>query len=304
MNRIFYFLIHPRFLLIGLLERMGGWIPDKAYLRMRYLLNTKKWLKQNPPITFNEKLQWLKLNDRKPLYSTIVDKFTAKDYVASIIGKEFIIPTLGVWEKPEDIEFDLLPQRFVLKTTHDGGGEGVVICDKSHLDKESIKRRLHKSLKRNIYKSLREWPYKNIKPRIMAEAFIQPFGDNAEILKDYKFFCFNGEPKFCQVKSHEGGKDCTDLFDLQWNLLPFTGLNPMQGNALKTPERPANYEDMIDLAAKLCKVSNFVRVDFYNVDGRIYFGEITFYPASGMGAFTPSNYDEKLGELLKIGSNN
>lgn len=300
MNKVSYFIKHPRFLCIALFEYFGGWIPDKLYLHIIYSLHTGKKMHLNPPITFNEKLQWLKLYDRKPLYTQLVDKSLVKDYVAKLIGDEYIIPTLGIWNNPEEIDYDILPEKFVLKTTHDGGGEGVILCDKSCLDVESIKRKLHKSLKRNIYKSLREWPYKDIKPRIMAEAFIQPSGDNADRLKDYKFFCFNGVPKFCQVKNHSDGKDCIDLFDMKWNLLPFTGLNPAQLHAKETPMKPQNFEKMVILVKKLCNIAVFERVDFYNVGGKIYFGEITFYPVSGMGKFTPDSYDEIVGNCLKI----
>ena len=300
MNRLLYFFIHPRFFFVGLLDRFGGCLPDKLYLKINYYLHTSHLLQLNPPRTFNEKIQWLKLYDRNPLYSSLIDKYSVKEYVAKIIGKEYIIPTLGVWNCPEDIDFDSLPQRFVLKTTHDGGGEGVIICDKNHLDVEAIKRKLHKSLKRNIYKSLREWPYKNIEPRIIAETFIQQSGDDAEELKDYKFFCFNGNPKFCQVKTHIGEKNFIDLFDMQWNLLPFSCLNPTHKHAEIIPKKPNNYELMIELVKKLCVVSNFARVDFYNVNGKIYFGEITLYPASGMGKFTPEKYDKIIGDLLVL----
>ena len=298
--RLFYFLSHPRSVLIALLERVGGWIPDKPYLRLIYQLNTGRRLHLNPPRTFNEKIQWLKLYDRKPLYTTLVDKVKVKDYVASIIGKEYIVPTLGLWDRPEDIEWEKLPERFVLKTTHDGGGEGVIICDKNKLNKGIVLSKLNKSLRRNIYRSLREWPYKGVRPRIMAETYIQESTLSNEGLKDYKFYCFNGEPLFCQVKSHEGGKDCIDLFDMEWQLLPFTGVNPKQQNAQNPPCKPINYETMILLATKLCGVAAFTRIDFYNIEGRIFFGEITFYPASGMGVFTPKQYDSKLGQLINV----
>lgn len=301
MNKILYFFHHPQNIFIALLEKYGGWIPDKTYLKMSYYLHTGKILHLNPPKTFNEKMQWLKLNDRKPLYTSLVDKVEVKDYVANIIGKEYIIPTLGVWDKPEDINYDILPPRFVLKTTHDGGGEGVIICDKKTLDVEKIQAKLNKSLIRNIYKTLREWPYKNIKPRIMAEMFMQS-DNNSDGLMDYKFFCFNGEPVFCQVKSHQNGRNYIDLFDMNRNLLPFSCLNPSQKNAEVTPVLPDNYDKMIALVKDLCKVSYFVRVDFYNVSGDIYFGELTFYPASGMGSFTPEDYDLEMGNMLKLGN--
>ena len=261
---------------------------------MHKKLNLKK------PQTFNEKLQWLKLYDRNPSYTKMVDKYEVKKYVANVIGESYIIPTLGVWKSPEDIDFDKLPDKFVLKTTHDGGSEGVIICDKSSYKIDTIKKQLLKSFKHNIYKTLREWPYKNIKPRVMAEAYIQQTEESTDGLTDYKFFCFNGEPKFCQVKTHKRGVNYTDLFDLQWILLPFNGLNPRHHHAEITPQQPENLKLMLSLAKKLCNVTFFTRVDFYNVSGRIYFGEITFYPASGTGEFTPSSFDITCGEWLKI----
>lgn len=304
MGKVFYYLKHPQFICIALLERFGGWIPDKIYLQVVYRLHTGKNLHLSNPVTFNEKIQWLKLNDKKQQYTYLVDKSQVKDYVANIIGKKYIIPTLCTWDKPEEIDYDKLPQKFVLKTTHDGGGGGVVICDKANLDIDYINKRLNRSLRHNIYKTLREWPYKNVIPRIIAEPFVQDSDGDSEGLKDYKFFCFNGEPKFCQVKTHENGRNFIDIFDMQWNLLPFTGLNPLQKNSKLTPPQPINYELMVEFAKILCDVAAFVRVDFYNSNGDIFFGEITFYPASGMGVFTPDIYDLKLGELLKLNCHN
>lgn len=300
MNKVLYFIKHPRFLCIALFEKFGGWIPDKFYLQIVYRLHTGKKLHLNPPVTFNEKLQWLKLYDRKPLYTQLVDKSLVKGYVSKLIGDEYIIPTLGIWNKPEEIDYDILPKKFVLKTTHDGGSSGVIICDKASMDKCVIVKRLRKSLKHNIYKTLREWPYKNIHPRVMAEIFVPQFVNQSPGLTDYKFFCFNGEPYFCQVKTHSDGKDSIDLFDMDWNLLPFTGLNPTQKHAKETPIKPINFERMVSLVKKLCNIAAFERVDLYNVDGRIYFGEITFYPVSGMGIFTPDSYDKILGDYLII----
>lgn len=302
MKNFFFFLTHPCNLLIGILENVGWWMPDKIYLRIYYLLHNKRLLHLNPPRTFNEKIQWLKLYDRKPLYTSLVDKSTVKGYVSAIIGKEFIIPTLGVWDSIDDIPFDRLPSRFVLKTTHDGGGGGVFICDKSNLDIEALKIKINRSFSHDIYKTLREWPYKDVKPRIMAEEFIEQRNGEEKELVDYKFFCFNGMPKFCQVKTHDEERDCTDLFDMQWQLLPFNGINPNQTNATKTPLEPQNYDKMIKLSKELSTVASFCRVDFYNIEGKVYFGELTFYPASGMGCFTPLEYDDIVGDMLILES--
>lgn len=287
--------------MLGAMERFGGWIPDKMYLRLYYLFHNRQLLHLNPPKTFNEKLQWLKLHDRNPLYTRLVDKYEVKDYVSKIIGSQYIVPTLGIWSKPDDIGFDELPNRFVLKTTHDGGGGGVLICNKSDLTTEIVKQWYQKSSAHNIYKTLREWPYKNVTPRIIAEEFIPQFADSRAGLNDYKFFCFNGEPKFCQVKTHGNNKECIDIFDMNWSLLPFSCLNPRHKHAERIPEKPKNFETMVGLARELCVVARFSRVDFYNVDGKIYFGEITFYPASGMGVFTPREYDNIVGRWLNVG---
>lgn len=300
MKRILYFLKNPQYIFVAIFERIGWWIPDELYLRIVYYLHTSKRLHLNPPVTFNEKLQWLKLHDRKRQYTTLVDKYEVKKYVAKVIGEQYVIPTLGVWKSPEDINFDNLPEQFVLKTTHDGGNRGVILCNKKTLNIDEVKNQLYKSLKHNIYQTLREWPYKNINPRVMAEVYIQQKANYSDGLTDYKFFCFNGIPKFCQVKTHEKCNIYTDLFDLEWNLLPFNGLNSKHTHAKKTPCRPDRFELMLSFAKKLCGETYFTRVDFYNVSGRIYFGEITFYPASGMGEFIPSSYNDICGEWLVI----
>ena len=300
MNKIIYFLTHPHFFLIGILEKWCGWIPDKAYLRMYYLLHNGEWLHLEHPVSFNEKIQWLKIYDRKPLYTVLVDKVEVKKYVKNIIGEKYIIPTLGVWNSTDDIDYDSLPQKFVLKTTHDGGGGGVIVCDKRALNKEEVKQKLEKSLRHDIYKTLREWPYKNVVRRIMAEEYIEQYDASSKELIDYKFFCFNGEPKFCQVKTHQDSTICTDLFDMNWNLLPFTGINPNHKNAQNTPRKPENLDQMIPLVRKLAVFSSFERIDFYNVAGKLFFGEITFYPNSGMGAFSPREYDAIVGNILNI----
>ena len=188
-------------LIVSLLQRYGGWIPDRIYLKWLYRLKMGKKLDLKNPKTWSEKLQWLKLYNRRAEYTMMVDKYAVKDYVAGIIGKEYIIQTIGVWDKIEDIEWGFLPDKFVLKTTYGGGSSGVVICkDKSAFDKNKAIVRLKKSMKQDIYRSLREWPYKNVPKRIIAEQYIEP-SKHLNDLPDYKFFCFNGKPKYCQVIS-------------------------------------------------------------------------------------------------------
>lgn len=267
-------------------------LPDKMYLSLRYRLRMKKWINWRNPQTFNEKLQWLKLHDRKALYTQLVDKYEVKAYVAEHIGDEYIIPSLGVWERFDDIDFENLPDQFVLKCTHDSGG--VVICrDKACFDREAARVKIEASLSTNYYDCWREWPYKNVKPRIIAEAYI---ADNP---KDYKLHCFDGETKMVLVCSERfAGGLREDFFDRQWTHLDCR--RPKHANADVTPEKPKNYEKMCELAQLLTQEMRFARVDFYEVDGRVYFGEITFYPASGMERFEPEVWDRRLGEWIRM----
>lgn len=270
-------------------------LPDKTYVKWNYWANLKKRLNLKNPKTFNEKLQWLKLYDRKPIYTTMVDKYEVKKYVANLIGEEYIIPTLGVWDSPEEIDFDSLPDRFVLKVTHDSGG--LVICkDKGKLDIEAAKAKLTRSLKRDYYLQSREWPYKNVKRCIIAEAYMS---DNKGNLDDYKLMCFDGQVKCSFVCSERfSGKGLhVTFFDREWKVMPFERSYPSVKEGFP---KPVQYEKMVELAQKLSKNIPFVRVDFYEVDGKIYFGELTFYPGSGFEAFQPESWDETLGSWIQL----
>lgn len=303
-SKIYNYIKKPNLLGISILSRFAPIIPDKQYLKWRFRLEMGYKLNLDNPQTFSEKLQWLKLYNRKPEYTQMVDKFAVKEYVANIIGEEYIIPTLGVWDKFEDIDYDKLPNQFVLKTTHGGGGGGVVICrDKAKFNIENTKSKLEKSIKTCIYKSLREWPYKDVKRRIIAEEYLECIGNTD--LVDYKFYCFNGQPLYCQVIKDRNSEETIDFFDQHWRHQEFYGLNPKSNpNAIKQSindiPRPSNYEIMINIASKLSNNIPFARVDLYNIEGKIYFGEITFFPASGYGVFTPSGWDDKLGNLIKL----
>lgn len=267
---------------------------DEAYLKRKYRACMGKELNLGSPQTFNEKLQWLKLHDRKPEYTTMVDKYAVKRYVADIIGEEYIIPTLGVWNHFDEIDFDKLPNQFVLKCTHDSGG--IVICkDKNKLDLKSAKKKIEKSLKQNYYWSGREWPYKDVKPRIIAEEYM--IDESGYELKDYKFFCFNGEPKMMFIATDRGSDTKFDFYDMEFNHLPFTNGHP---NANKQIKKPKNYSTMLALSAKLSFGIPHVRVDFYNINGKIYFGELTFFHWSGLVPFEPEEWDYKLGSWLKL----
>lgn len=275
--------------------RLTKLIPDSLYLKHRFKKNMGYKLDLKHPTTFNEKIQWLKLHDRKPEYTTMVDKYAAKEYVSERVGSEYIIPTLGVWNHFDDIDFDKLPNQFVLKCTHDSGG--LVICkDKSQLNLTAAKEKLEASLKHNYYWSGREWPYKNVPPRIIAEQYM------ADDLRDYKMFCFDGAPRMTLVCSErfteEGLKE--DFYDEAWNHLSIR--RPGHENASFRVERPKQYELMKTLAEKLSEKIPFSRIDFYEIDEKVYFGEITFYPASGFEGFTPDEWDLKLGNWIKLPS--
>lgn len=240
---------------------------DKLYLAILYRLKMGYWMDWKNPKKFSEKLQWLKLYDRKPEYTIMVDKYAVKEYVAKIIGKEYIIPTLGVWDRPENIDWDILPQKFVLKTTHGGGGSGVVICkDKETFDKHAAVVKLKKSLKKCLYKSFREWPYKNVSKKIIAEAFIE---DSLHIkedidLSDYKFYCFNSEPQIVLVSTGRHSDNlCFDYYDMQWHKLPLVWDRP---NSNIDHQCAPCFEEIKALCKKISKDIPHVRCDFYIID--------------------------------------
>lgn len=301
MRTIKEYLTSPRLLVISLLMRFGFWIPDSVYLRMMYYFQTGMKLHLDHPRTFSEKIQWLKLHNHKPEYTRMVDKVLVKDYVAKIIGKEYIIPTLGVWKTFDEINFDSLPKQFVLKCNHDSGG--VIICkDKRKLNRYQSRKLLNKSLKRNFFYGGREYPYKNVKPSIMAEEYMQNI-DGGDLV-DYKFFCFSGEVKMCQVISDRFDDEKIDFYDRNWNrligLIGLIGLNIEAKNSIEDKPRPKRYDEMIRIAESLSKGMIFVRVDLYDINDKIYFGELTFFPASGFGYFRPDEWNVKLGNMIKL----
>ncbi|MBQ7047862.1 MAG: glycosyl transferase [Clostridia bacterium] len=274
-----------------------NFLSDEKFLKMRYKLCVGRSLDLNEPKTFNEKIQWLKIHKRLPKYISMVDKISVKDYVSEIIGEEYVIPTLGVWDKAEDVDFDSLPNQFVLKCNHDSGG--IVICkNKSDLDKQSALKKLKKALKRNPYNAAREWPYKSVQRRILAEEYLED--DKLRELRDYKFFTFNGEVKALFVASdrQDPNKETKfDFFDSNYNRLPIVNGHP---NSEKLPEKPENFELMKELAKKLGQGMPHVRVDFYEVNGRVYFGELTFYHYGGLVAFEPNHWDEVFGSWIDL----
>lgn len=258
-------------------------------------MNKKLNLKN--PKTFNEKLQWLKLYDRNPLYTTLVDKYEVKKYIVDKIGEEYVIPTIGVWDNFDDINFDTLPNQFVLKCTHDSGT--IVICkDKTKFNIEEAREKINARMNFNYYYMWREWPYKDVKPRIIAEKYMED--DKTKELRDYKFFCFNGEVKalFIATERQKYGEEVKfDFFDTDFKHLPIRQGHP---NAPIPPEKPQCFEEMKKLSAKLSENIPQVRVDFYEVDGKVYFGELTFSHFGGIVPFEPEEWDYKFGNYIKI----
>lgn len=280
------------------LSKIGvfNFMDDEKYLKKKYFLKMGRELNLEKPVTFNEKMQWLKIHDRKDIYTTMVDKYEAKKYVADRIGKEHIIPTLGLYNKFDDIDFDKLPSQFVIKCTHDSGG--LVICkDKNKFDRRLAKKKIKKSLRKNYYYTHREWPYKNVKPRIIVEKYMENKKDGE--LRDYKLFCFDGKFKVMFIATNRQGVGDTyfDFFDNKFKHLLFTNGHP---NAPVLPHKPENFDEMIDLAEKLSQNIPQVRVDFYDIDGKLYFGEMTFFHWSGFVPFEPEKWDKKLGDLIDL----
>ena len=287
----------------SIVKNFFGFLPDKLYLSLRYRCQMGHWINWRNLKTFTEKLQWLKVYDYKPEYTQMVDKLAVKDYVAERIGQEYIIPTLCVWDRVEDIDWDSLPDQFVLKTTHGGGGCGVVVCpNKANLDKAMAIKKLQISMHSNAGNTYREKPYLNVPRKIIAEKFIavhKPKQNNKVAdLPDYKFFCFNGEPKFLYISdspNHELAFLNTDWSKAEFGRSDYKPLTNI-------PPKPENLDEMLDIARKLSKGKAHVRVDLYNVNKHIYFGELTFYTGAGFIPFTPKEYDKVLGEMLKLPS--
>lgn len=273
-----------------------GFISDKCYLKLLFKRYMGYSLDLQNPNSFNEKLQWLKLYDRNPLYTILTDKIKVKKWVAEKIGEEYIIPTLDIWEKPEDIDFNKLPDKFVLKCNHNSG-KGLFICiDKNKIELKSIIRELKRGLKEDYSLTSGEWPYKNIKRKILAEKYIS--SSNGEDLKDYKFFCFNGNPKVIQVDYDRFTNHKRNLYNIEWQRLPFKLEYPTDWKY--EIEKPENLMEMVEIAKKLSSGIPHVRVDLYNVNGKVYFGEMTFFHGSGYEKFEPIDWDYKLGDFLEL----
>lgn len=282
-------------MLLRVWNGLAPFIGDKLFIRVKFWFRVDYWPNITHPKTFNEKLQWLKLYNRKALYTDMVDKYKSKDYVKDRVGEGYVVPTLGVWKSPEEIDFNALPNQFVLKVTHDSGG--VIIChDKKHFDKAKAVNVLNKALRRNYFKINREWPYKNVSRKIIAEKFL---GDN---LQDYRVYCFNGVPKFIYSYTNKSEADGSkpeptycDIMDTEWSPVSFRQMCKPRGGV----ERPEHLADMLRIAGILSKDIPFLRVDFYEGD-HLMVGELTFFPGSGMSKYFPASADEELGSLINL----
>ena len=283
----------------NILKKISRLLPDRIYLKVKYFIKFKKRLNLSNPKTFNEKMQWLKIYDRKDIYTTMVDKYEAKKYVENIIGNEYIIPTLGVYNKFDDINFENLPNQFVIKCTHDSCGL-IIVKDKKNIDMRAAREKINKCLKNNYFYSGREWPYKNVKPRIIIEPYLEDY--KYKELRDYKFFSFSGNVKFLFVATNRQGNGDTffDFYDKDFNHLDIINGHPMNPSL---PEKPLNYNKMIELAEKLSKGIKQIRIDFYEVNGKIYFGELTFFHWSGFVPFVPEKWDIEFGKYINLSIN-
>jgi hypothetical protein len=271
-----------------------NWMPDKMFLKMMYKLSTGRKLNIEEPRTFNEKLNWLKLNDRKPEYVQQVDKFGVRKYIADTVGEEYLIPLMGVYDSFEEIDFNVLPDQFVLKCTHDS--KSLLICeDKANFDYESAKKKLTRSLKRNLFWHGREWSYKDVKPRIICEEFIS---ENGKAPDDYKVMCFNGKAKLIQVHLDRfSGNHVVDFYDIKWEN---TGITLYLPNSKTAIPKPSIFEQMISLSEILAKDKYYVRIDWYIVGNKLYFGEITFFDGSGFMSFDKFDDDVMVGGWIKL----
>ena len=278
-----------------ILKRMWFLFPDELYLKIIYYLKMGRKLNLDEPKTMNEKLQWLKLHNRKPEFTSMVDKISVKEYVAEKIGPQYVAPLLGVWDKVEDIDFESLPLQFVLKANHSGDNKGVVICpDKSALDVKKAEKNLKKSLKLDIYRVYREWPYKNVRKRFFAEEYL------GKDLVDYKFYCFDGRADSVLVCiDRQIGDPKFYFFDKEWNLKRYNQRGKSAPADFTLP-KPDGIDEMFELASKLSEGLPFARIDFYNVNGRIYFGEITFYPSGGFDPKRLPEADLHFGSMIDL----
>lgn len=277
-----------------LLKKMAGVFPDRIYLKCLYRIHLGRRLDLDHPLFFTEKLQWLKLYYHRPECTEMVDKYAAKFKVERLVGSEFVIPTLGVWSSADDIDFASLPDRFVLKCTHDSGG--VVICkDKAALDECAVRDRLDRCLKRDYYVRTREWPYRNVPRRIIAEPYLE---DESGELTDYKFMCFDGVPKVMFVAANRSSHKTFDYYDMDFRPLPIESRYGARTGKLMA--KPDAFDEMKRIASVLSAGFPHVRVDLYCVENHVYWGELTFFDSNGLDDMKSLEWDRRLGEWLHL----
>lgn len=298
MSKIRTFIENPQYFITSPAAKGWlNWVPDSLYLKVLYRVIMGRKLNLKNPKEYNEKLQWLKLNDRKPEYSTMVDKYEVRGYIADLLGDKYLIPCLGIYDSVDDIDIDALPDKFVLKCTHDSGS--VEICKgKSSFDIEGARHRLSQAMKRNYYATYREWPYKYVKPRIIAEGYLE--GDGGD-LKDYKVMCFNGEAKIIEVHENrfvEGKVHTQTFYDREWGIVPLTQVETVTVD--RPSERPRQLEEILRLSELIAKNMYHARIDWYIEGDKIYFGEITFFDGSGFESFSTPEMERMLGDMINL----
>ena len=298
MSKIRTFIENPQYFITSPASKGWlNWVPDSLYLKVLYRVIMGRKLNLKNPKEYNEKLQWLKLNDRKPEYSTMVDKYEVRGYIEDLLGDKYLIPCLGIYDSVDDIDIDALPDRFVLKCTHDSGS--VEICkDKSSFDIEGARHRLSQAMKRNYYATYREWPYKYVKPRIIAEGYLE--GDGGD-LKDYKVMCFNDEAKIIEVHENrfvEGKVHTQTFYDREWNIVPLTQVETVTVD--RPGERPRQLDEILRLSELIAKDMYHARIDWYIEGDKIYFGEITFFDGSGFESFSTPEMERMLGDMINL----
>ena len=299
MKSIAQYIIHPNNILKSLLWRSAKYIKnDKFYIQLKYLIYLGRFANLKHPKTFTEKLQWIKFNDRKPIYHKMVDKYEMKGYVSQLVGPEYVIPTLGIYDRFEDIDFSILPNEFVMKTTHDS--HSVILCkNKETLDYALAKRKLNNSLKKDYYCYSREWPYKGLNRRVIIEPYLED-NSNSEFLVDYKFFCFNGEPSFFFIVAERDshGTPSADYYYLDSTPCEFSQKNEKESSL--AIQMPKNLSKMIEISRKVSQNTYQLRVDFYEIKGHPYVGELTFFDSGGYDPFVPKKYNKIIGDMIHL----
>ena len=276
------------------LIKLLSFVPSAPYLKMVYRIKTGEKLHLKNPVGFNEKLNWLKLNHIHPEYTQLVDKLAVRDYIREKIGEDYLFPLLGSWNSFDDIDFDALPDKFVLKCNHDSGSVKL-ITDKSKMDKAALKAFFERRLAMNAYCLGREYPYKDVPPKMMAEAFMEaPDGGG---INDYKFFCFQGKPKLLFVATDRATDVRFDFFDMDFQHLDIVNIHEQSGKEI---QKPSCFEEMKSLAETLSQGMEFVRIDLYEIGGRVYFGDFTFFHGGGFYLFHPAHWEKDLGDLLPL----